>query len=222
MALILFLDQWIKFWAKGSLMTEGPVNIFGDWFRLVYVENPGMAFGYTFGAGIWAKLALSIFRLFAVFVIIYYIIKKARENTKLEVLIVLGLVLAGTAGNLIDSMFYDFIFPFDPCYTYNLQEGSGIWRECGIFGKVEVRPTGFLFSNVVDMFQFNLSWPSWVPLLGGKEVFPAVWNVADASISCGVIWVLFRQKVFFPKKNKPEVSPKEENPVTTPEEKEIK
>jgi len=67
---------------------------------------------------------------------------------------------------------------------------------------VEVRHQGFLFGNVVDMFQFDAIWPSWVPWLGGSQVFPAIWNVADAAISVGVIMVLIRQKAYFPKTKK--------------------
>ncbi|NRA12361.1 MAG: signal peptidase II, partial [Crocinitomicaceae bacterium] len=80
--------------------------------------------------------------------------------------------------------------------------GSGNMAECGYYGvseQVELRHTGFLFGNVVDMFQFQATWPQWVPWLAGKEVFPAVWNVADASISLGVIMVFFRQRKYFPK-----------------------
>lgn len=200
-ALILLLDQLIKIWVK-STFTGEPVNIFGDWFRMVYVENPGMAFGTTFGGGIWGKLALSLFRIAAIIAIIYYMLKQARSGVKLEFLLVLGLVLAGATGNLLDSMFYDFIFPYDPCYSFNMHPGSGIWSDCGIYGKVETRQTGFLFGNVVDMFQFNVIWPSWVPWLGGKEIFPAVWNLADGAICCGVITILIRQKTYFPKNSK--------------------
>ncbi len=197
-ALILILDQCLKIWVKSTFENE-PINVFGNWFRMVYVENPGMAFGTTFGGGIWGKLLLSVFRIVAIIGISYYWVKQAKAGAKREFLIVIGLVFAGALGNLIDSMFYDYIFTYEPCYSYNLHEGSGIWSDCGIFGKVETRQTGFLFGNVVDMFQFNVFWPSWVPWLGDSAVFPAVWNVADAAISCGVILVLFRQKHYFPK-----------------------
>jgi signal peptidase II len=84
-------------------------------------------------------------------------------------------------------------------------EGSGIFADCYGF-KREVRNTGFLMGNVVDMFKFQANWPEWLPLLGGKEVFPAIWNVADASISTGVIMVFIRQRAYFKgseKSNKP-------------------
>lgn len=179
--------------------------IVGDWLHLNFVENQGMAFGTQLGGGMWGKLTLSIFRIVAIGAIIYYILKQIKKpNVKLEFLLVSALVLAGAAGNLFDSMFYDFIFKdyFDPCISYNQVDGSGIFAECSYFGyteMVEVRHRGFLFGNVVDMFQFNAIWPSWVPWLGGGQVFPAIWNVADFAISCGMILVLLRQKVYFPK-----------------------
>jgi signal peptidase II len=192
-ALILLIDQIIKVWVK-STFDHTPIAIFGDWFRMIYVENPGMAFGTTFGAGIWPKLTLSLLRIGAIVAIVIYIIKKIKAGVSTEFVIVAGLVLSGATGNLIDSMFYDFFFQFDPCYYYNFQEGSGIYHQCDFFGKVEIRPKGFLFGNVVDMFQFNLTWPSWIPVLGGKEVFPAVWNIADGAISVAVVWIFIRYK----------------------------
>jgi signal peptidase II len=89
----------------------------------------------------------------------------------------------------------------------NQLEGSGIKTIChtkSLDYPVEVRKQGFLFGNVVDMFQFNFTWPSWIPWLGGKDVFPAVWNVADGSITCGVVLILIRQRSYFPKKKKNE------------------
>lgn len=204
-ALILLLDQLIKVWIKTSF-TEDSVNIFGNWFRLIYVENPGMAFGTTFGSGMWAKLALSIFRIVAITGIAIYWFKQAKAGMKLEFLIAIGLIFAGATGNLIDSMVYDFIFPYDPCMIFNHMPGSGIFSNCGFLGEIETRHTGFLLGNVVDMFQFNFTWPTWVPVVGGNEVFPAVWNVADASISVGVLLVLFRQRTYFPKVKKAQVS----------------
>lgn len=206
--LVLILDQAIKIWMKTSFSYgDSSISLLGDWFKLNYVENQGMAFGATLGGGMWGKLLLSIFRIVAISAITYYIIKQIKQKAKIEFLIVTGLILAGAAGNLIDSMFYDFIFraDFDPCIPYNQLDGSGNWAECTYYGyseSVEIRHRGFLFGNVVDMFQFDAIWPSWVPWLGGSQVFPAIWNVADAAISVGVVMVLIRQKVYFPKSKK--------------------
>lgn len=176
----------------------------GSWLVAEYIENQGMAFGTRFGSSIWGKLSLSIFRILAITGIVYYWIKQARRGARLEFLIALGFVLAGATGNLIDSMLYDFIFPvekyMDCRLSYNQLEGSGNFVDCGFFGTIEVRHTGFLFGNVVDMFKFHAIWPDWVPYFGGTEVFPAIWNTADASITVGVFMILFRQKRYFGKK----------------------
>lgn len=122
-----------------------------------------MAFGQTFGSSMWSKLGLSIFRIIAISAIGYYLCKQWKNGARTEFLIAIGLVFAGAFGNLIDSMFYDFIFPYDPCISFNHLPGSGVKSECGFFGEIETRHTGFLMGNVVDMFQFTAEWPSWVP-----------------------------------------------------------
>lgn len=204
--LILLIDQITKIWIKTTFnYYDPPVDVFGSWFRLLYIENQGMAFGTTFGASIWAKLGLSIFRIVASCAIAYYFVKQWRRGAKTEFLIAIGLVFAGATGNLIDSMFYDFIFDYDPCIGFNHLEGSGVWSDCGIVGMRETRHTGFLLGNVVDMFQFNAEWPSWVPWYdehGDNQIFPAIWNVADAAISIGVVMIIIRQRKYFPKENK--------------------
>lgn len=201
---ILLLDQILKIWIKTSFKPDESVDIFGDWFRLYYIENQGMAFGTTFGASIWAKLGLSIFRVIAICGIAYYFVKQLKKGVRTEFLLAIGLIFAGAFGNLIDSALYDFIFPYDGCISFNHLEGSGVYTDCGFLGKIETRHTGFLQGNVVDMFQFTVEWPSWVPWydhseFGNNEIFPAIWNVADSAISIGVIMIIIRQRKYFPK-----------------------
>ncbi len=200
--LILFLDQLLKIYIKTEFLPGEVRPLLGKWLVLDYIENPGMAFGTTFGSAIWHKLALSIFRIFAIGAICYYWYQQAKKGAKREFLIAVGLILAGAAGNLIDSMFYDFIFKYDPCMGFNHLPGSGIKTDCGFFGTIETRHTGFLLGNVVDMFKFQANWPEWVPGIGGSEVFPAIWNVADFSISTGIILIFIRQRSYFPKDSK--------------------
>lgn len=198
---ILLVDQISKVYIKTNFDPgDDSIPVFGNWFVLEYIENQGMAFGTTFGNQMWHKLALSIFRILAIIGICYYWYKQAITGAKTEFLIAIGLILAGATGNLIDSMFYDFIFEYDPCMQFNHLPGSGIWSDCSRYyvGNIETRHTGFLMGNVVDMFKFQANWPQWVPWLGGKEVFPAIWNVADASITVGVIMVFIRQRSYFP------------------------
>ncbi len=199
---LLLLDQIVKIYIKTSLSSDDQKFLIGNWFVLHYIENQGMAFGTTLGSGMWGKLALTLFRIVAIIGIVYYIIKEARRGASLEFLVVVGFICAGATGNLIDSLFYDLIFPFNPCEGFNQLEGSGIKMDCTDYGftyPVEVRHRGFLFGNVVDMFQFNVEWPLWMPWLGGSQIFPAIWNVADACISLGIFTVLIRQKKYFPK-----------------------
>ena len=198
-ALILFLDQLLKVYIKSNFTPGQESPLLGNWLVLDYIENPGMAFGTTFGSKMWHKLALSIFRIIAISGIIYYWFLQAKKGVKLEFLIDIGLIIAGATGNLLDSMFYDFVFPYDPCLSFNFLDGSGIKTDCGIFGMHETRHTGFLLGNVVDMFKFQANWPTWIPWIGGNEVFPAIWNVADFSISSGIILIFIRQKKYFPK-----------------------
>ena len=200
--LLLILDQVIKVYIKTSFHPEEHRYLIGSWFSAHYIENQGMAFGTTFGAAIWHKLALSIFRVIAIIFIAYYLIKEARKGAKLSFLIALGFIWAGATGNLLDSMFYDFFFNFNPCDRFNQLEGSKVMANCKDFGRsfpVEVRHRGFLLGNVVDMFQFDVLWPRWVPYLGGGQVFPAIFNVADASITVGVATLIIGQRSFFPK-----------------------
>ena len=90
-------------------------SLIGDWFVAEYIENQGMAFGTSFGSQAWHKLALSLFRVGAIIGLCYYWIKQLKTGACLEYLIALGFVFAGATGNLIDSMFYDFAFDYDPC-----------------------------------------------------------------------------------------------------------
>jgi signal peptidase II len=198
-AIILIADQWIKVYIKSSFSPNEIRPLFGDWFVLQYIENQGMAFGATFSSSRWGKLSLSIFRVVAIIGIAYYLVSQARNGARKEFIIALSLILAGATGNLIDSMFYDFVFPYDPCYVFNHAHGSGNIENCDFFGQLEVKHKGFLFGNVVDMFRFQAMWPEWVPYFGGNDVFPAIWNLADGSITVGVVMVFLRQRTYFPK-----------------------
>lgn len=204
---LLILDQLVKIYIKTSFGSDEVKYVFGNWFALHYIENQGMAFGTTFGSEMWHKLALSLFRVVAIFALAYYIFTEAKKGAKMEFLVAVGFVFAGATGNLLDSMFYDFFFPFNPCEGFNQLQGSGVKMNCTDYGftyPVEVRHQGFLFGNVVDMFQFDVNWPKWVPYVGGNQIFPAIWNVADACITLGIFTIILRQKVYFPKKKEGE------------------
>jgi signal peptidase II len=204
---LLILDQLVKIYIKTSFNSDEVKYVFGNWFALHYIENQGMAFGTTFGSEMWHKLALSLFRVVAIFALAYYIFTEAKKGAKMEFLVAVSFVFAGATGNLLDSMFYDYFFPFNPCEGFNQLQGSGVKMNCTDYGfsyPVEVRHQGFLFGNVVDMFQFDVNWPKWVPYVGGSQIFPAIWNVADACITLGIFTIILRQKVYFPKKKEGE------------------
>jgi len=171
------------------------IAIFGlDWARLHFVENNGMAFGLEFGGKI-GKLALSLFRVFAVGLLIYLIrgFIKAREPKGL--IIFFSMILAGAIGNILDSMFYGLIFSKT---TYG--QIATMWPEGGGYAP-------FLFGHVVDMFYFPLidtNWPEWMPGLGGKrfQFFRPVFNGADAAISVGVVGIIMFYGSFLGTKKK--------------------
>lgn len=159
-----------------------------DWFQIYFVENEGMAWGWKFG-GDWGKMALTLFRLIAVIFGVYYIAGIIRKKYHPGFIACAGLIFAGALGNLIDSMFYGLIFE-ESSYTY-------VARIFPLKGYA-----GFLHGKVVDMLYFPIiqsHYPSWLPFVGGKEFefFSPVFNIADASISVGVIAILLFQKRFF-------------------------
>lgn len=147
-------------------------NIFGNWFIIHFTENNGMAFGLELG-GDYGKLALSLFRVIAVFGIAYifhYIIK---NKYHFGLIVCVSLILAGALGNIIDSVFYGKVF------------GYADW----------------LHGRVVDMFYFPIIegyFPEWLPFWGGEHFifFRPVFNIADAAISIGVITIIIFQNKF--------------------------
>lgn len=167
-------------------------KVFGEWFRLYFIENEGMAWGMKWG-GDGGKLALTLFRLVAVVFGVYFIKKIIREKYHSGFIICAGLIFAGALGNLIDSMFYGLIFEESDFYAKNLAK---MFPDKGY--------AGLFYGKVVDMFYFPIirdaQYPDWFPVWGGQpfEFFKPVFNLADASISVGVITILFFQKRFFP------------------------
>lgn len=210
MLAILLIDQVVKIYVKTHFYPGrfGEVNVIGHWFKLHFLENEGMAFGMKLSQSFWGKLALTLFRLVAV-VAGFFILRRLVRHGYSRGLIVCGaLILAGAAGNLIDSIFYGQIFSES---TYHV-------------GKFVPWGTGYapLFhGRVVDMLYFPIihgHWPGWLPVLGGKEFefFEPVFNIADAAISIGVLTLVFFQKRLLRKADyHPEVHQTEE-PIITP------
>jgi signal peptidase II len=188
--LVLLIDQVLKFWIKTTMYLGEDIHVWGDWFIIHFTENNGMAFGWEL-AGKSGKYLLSIFRLVAVVGIGYYIWYVIRKNARNGLIISLSLILAGAIGNILDSAFYGLIF--SESGNYITQVPAVLFPEGGGYGS-------FLQGRVVDMFYFPIikgSYPDW--LLGGRDFifFRPVFNIADASITVGVLMLLFFQKRYF-------------------------
>lgn len=205
-AFILIVDQLVKFWIKLSFTYQEHRSIFGDWSYLYFIENEGMAFGITWG-GAMGKLALTLFRLAAVGFIFYWLKRLLDEKAHKGLIVCVAMIMAGAFGNIVDSVFYGVIFS----QSTGTQLAS-LFPPGGGYGS-------FLHGHVVDMFYFPL-WegylPQWIPLMGGKYFvfFDAIFNVADAAISVGVIIIILFQSVFF-KNEKKEVVAKSESPANS-------
>lgn len=188
--LLILIDQIIKVYVKTHFYLGEDIEV-APWFHLIFVENNGMAFGMEF----FGKLFLTGFRILAMMFIIYYMTKRILQGVRWIYLLVLCMILAGAAGNIIDCVFYGEIFSpsgYNPYLSENLSHlvpfGEGY---------------GTIFQGrVVDMFQFPLFdffWPSWMPFIGGKYFlfFSPIFNFADACISCGIVSLLlfFRKEI---------------------------
>lgn len=180
----ILLDQLIKIWVKTHFYLGEELKI-TEWFRLVFVENDGMAFGMQMGS----KLFLTLFRIVAVAALGWIIVRFSRRtDIGYGFIACLALVTAGAAGNIIDCVLYGVIFnnPMPPAVAVMFPDGGGY--------------APLLYGKVVDMFYFPLfsfDWPDWVPWVGGENFlfFQPVFNLADAAISVGmVIIILFYTK----------------------------
>jgi signal peptidase II len=176
------------------------------WFRLHFVENEGMAYGWKLG-GTWGKIALTSFRLVAVIVGTFYLLSIVRKRFHKGYIVCVTFIYAGAIGNLIDSLFYGMVFEFSDVYAQNL--AKGFWEE-----GFKVGYEGFLHGRVVDMLYFpiieNGRFPDWLPIWGGEsfEFFRPVFNIADMAISGGVFTLIIFQNRFFPEaKEKKEETP---------------
>lgn len=190
--LILIADQIFKFWIKTNMTLGQEISVAGNWFILHFTENEGMAFGITFG-GAAGKLALSIFRIIAVIIIAIYISRLSKRSTHPGLITSFSLIMAGALGNILDSAFYGLIFSESSYHTV-----AALFPPEGGYAS-------FLHGKVVDMLYFpviDTILPEWVPFRGGEPFifFRPVFNIADASITTGVLLLIIFQKKFFAKK----------------------
>lgn len=179
---LLIIDQCIKVYVKTHFQLGETVSVFGDWFKLHFVENPGMAYGMKLFEGIWGKLLLTFFRMIVASFGIWYLYKSIENKAHKGLIVSITLIIAGALGNIIDSIFYGVIFSDINMY----------------------HPTGWFQGWVVDMFYAPL-WegflPEWLPIWGGDffTFFAPIWNFADACITVGVAIMIIGQNTFFNK-----------------------
>jgi signal peptidase II len=189
--LVVIADQALKIYVKTHFHAGESHAIIGSWFRLYFIENEGMAYGWKFG-GEWGKLLLTLFRLAAVIFGVFYLRKIIQNKYHPGFIVCAALIFAGALGNLIDSMFYGLIFQDSSPFSYNI---ANIFPAHGY--------AGFLHGKVVDMLYFpvirNTHFPGWVPFWGGDdfEFFRPIFNLSDAAISAGIITILLFQKRYF-------------------------
>ncbi|MCX6220517.1 MAG: lipoprotein signal peptidase [Bacteroidia bacterium] len=203
--LILVVDQILKIYIKTHFMLGEEVVVAKHWFILHFVENNGMAFGFEFGNNI-GKYFLTIFRMAAIGALGWYLSKLWKKEVPFGLVVCFSLILAGATGNLIDSAFYGLIFNESHGVVATLFPAGGGY-------------TSFLLGKVVDMFYFPLiegHFPSWFPIWGSQEFifFRPVFNIADSSISVGIVAIFIFYRQYFDDKKPEAIAPSE---VAAPE-----
>ena len=186
---VLAIDQSIKIWIKTHMMLNQEFAVSGDWFVIHFTENPGMAFGIALG-GEWGKLLLSLFRIILVVCIGFYLVKLSRRPaTPRGAMAGLSLILAGAAGNIIDSLFYGLLF------DHSNGQIAAFLPESGGYAS-------FLHGKVVDMLYF----PIIKDAAGDPLFFRPIFNIADAAITTGIFYLLLFQRQFFTARKSPAIS----------------
>lgn len=187
---LLILDQVVKIWIKTHMTIDESIAVFGEWFYLRFIENPGAAYGMTIG-GSYGKLILSLFRIGAIGVLIYYIARWIKRGAPMGVIVGFSFILAGAVGNMLDSIFYGVIFSESTFYDVAQLVGWGEGYSSLLHGNV----VDMLYCPIIEIEQM----PSWVPIWGGEPYtfFSPIFNIADSYVTCGFAYLLIFQRSFF-------------------------
>ena len=172
-------------------MTLGQeIPVIGSWFKLLFVENNGMAFGWLGGGG-FLKIALSLFRIVAIVALFWILIRQAKKGTKFGVLFGLALITAGAMGNIIDSVFYGRIFS-ESTFT----QVATLFPDGGGYASwLHGRVVDMLYFPIIDVAKENASWlPDFFFGQDGRFIFfRPIFNFADAAITVGVFYMILFQ-----------------------------
>jgi signal peptidase II len=204
-AIILVVDQAVKIYIKTHFQLHESVRV-TDWFYIYFTENSGMAFGWEF----FDKIFLTLFRIIAAGLLIWYMVYISRKKQfPTGYVLSIALIIAGALGNVIDCVFYGLIF------DHSYGQVAGFFPEGGGYAPI-------FYGKVVDMLFFpliNTTLPDWLPIWGGRDFlfFRPVFNIADTSITTGILILLifYRSCLAEDTKGEKSKSDKAGSPLTT-------